>query len=51
MLGNLFINVPYFANNYRPDVRKFMKKDNLDQRLKESPFLLTIPLSDVGNTY
>lgn len=36
------INIPSFASNYRPDVRKFMVKEEIAQRMEGSPFIFTI---------
>ncbi|KAL4473835.1 hypothetical protein ABPG74_022699 [Tetrahymena malaccensis] len=44
MFGYLMTNIPGFASNYRPDVRKFMKKEEMDKRMEGSPFIFTIPL-------
>ncbi|KAL4473470.1 hypothetical protein ABPG72_012149 [Tetrahymena utriculariae] len=44
MFGYLMTNIPGFASNYRPDVRKLMKKEEIEKRMEGSPFILTIPL-------
>ncbi|EAR90174.2 transmembrane protein, putative (macronuclear) [Tetrahymena thermophila SB210] len=44
MFGYLMTNIPNFASNYRPDIRKFIKKEEIEKRMEGSPFIFTIPL-------